>query len=153
MTKNDLEWLKMTSNDYIQYKTKKLSVTDRPTDWWTDRPTDGAGWRVACTRLKTYEEVRLTSQGCAYQSVISLFGLLTIIHIMPFSSRPLFMFIYFFPFYSFAFNGWTWRVIGNLGRHRNFAMRLNERIFKKKKPNSILNMNENFFQIGKWLKK
>ena len=52
--KNDLKQQKMTQNESRQptmtiNDAKKLSVTDGP----TDRPTDGAGCRVACTRLKS----------------------------------------------------------------------------------------------------
>ena len=60
MTKNDLKWLKMTSNYYRWYKkTKCYGRTDRR----TDGPTNRAGCRVACTRLKTLKKSYLR-QSC-----------------------------------------------------------------------------------------
>ena len=90
MIKNDQEWLKATNNDQKQPKmtknnkkmtqnnsrrpkmtkndAKKQSVTDRRTDQPTNQPTNGAGCRVACTRLKSFQNACLpTFRLCHYK--------------------------------------------------------------------------------------
>ena len=63
MTLNDLKWLKMALNGIKQLRMTRNDVNDLneqndlkckvlPTDGWRDGPTDGAGYRVACTRVK-----------------------------------------------------------------------------------------------------
>ena len=73
MTKNDLELLRMTKNDLKWLWTTKSNEKSKvwPVDQRTDRRTDKAGCRVACTRLKSESVTRAARNAQGFFSFCS----------------------------------------------------------------------------------
>ena len=83
MTKSDLKWLKMTLNDYSW--SKKAKYYGR-----TDRSTNRAGHRVACTRLRTKTQP-VTTQDLAkkVQTMFIMSQKVPILSLLPPTNHPI----------------------------------------------------------------